>query len=285
MMYQIVFFIQTMDKKCTLKKPPDQQMIECIKCKKLYDQEDFPQCKSGYQRFCKVCKNSYERERRRNNSERTKELSRQEYLRRKARVQTNMRPQLETKKCTICSELKNANDFYYHKARGMYRAECKVCSSIRRKNYYIDNKDKIIAQTSQYKKNRIDNDVIFKLETRLRNRVYMAFTSQSEPKKQRTWKYIGCKPYFFKDWIEFQLYDGMTMNNYGTLWHIDHVIPCSSFDLRDDEEAKKCFNWSNCRPYLCKKNLTKSKKRIPHEELFQEIKASVFMKQHKSGIS
>ena len=55
--------------------------------------------------------------------------------------------------------------------------------------------------------------------------------------------------------------------NQGTYWDIDHVIPCSNFNLEQDEDIKKCFNWKNLRPCEKKENYKKNK-----EELIEEIK-------------
>ena len=40
----------------------------------------------------------------------------------------------------------------------------------------------------------------------------------------------------------------MSWTNQGTYWDIDHVLPCSNFNLEQDEDIKKCFNWKNLRP-------------------------------------
>jgi len=147
-----------------------------------------------------------------------------------------------------------------------------------RRKHYEKNKAKIIKQTSDYTRKRIKNDPEFKLLKNMRCRVYVAFTSQNQVKKERTCRYLGCTKSFFQKWIRFQLYDGMTMGNYGSIWHIDHVIPCASFDLSKKEDIYKCFNWKNCRPYLSHKNLSKSDAIDMKEYLFQEIKANRFTK-------
>lgn len=67
----------------------------------------------------------------------------------------------------------------------------------------------------------------------------------------------------------------MTMENYGRMWHIDHVMPCSSFDL---DNMKECFNWKNMRPFKKEKNLKKSSKIDKYQIVLQELKAIIFAK-------
>jgi hypothetical protein len=50
----------------------------------------------------------------------------------------------------------------------------------------------------------------------------------------------------------------MTFENYGKLWHIDHTVPCSKFDLKDSEERMKCFHWTNLKPMLAHENRSKN---------------------------
>ena len=39
--------------------------------------------------------------------------------------------------------------------------------------------------------------------------------------------------------------------------HIDHILPCASFDLTDSKEQKKCFHYSNLQPLWAEDNLRK----------------------------
>ena len=48
-------------------------------------------------------------------------------------------------------------------------------------------------------------------------------------------------------------------NNYGE-WHLDHVKPCSSYNLTNETEIKECFNWKNYQPLWKKDNMSKSNK-------------------------
>ena len=48
----------------------------------------------------------------------------------------------------------------------------------------------------------------------------------------------------------------MSWNNY-ELWHIDHIRPCSLFNLADPKEQKECFNYKNLQPLWAEENLSK----------------------------
>jgi hypothetical protein len=45
-------------------------------------------------------------------------------------------------------------------------------------------------------------------------------------------------------------------------WHIDHIKPCSSFDLSKEEEQLACFHYTNLQPLWWHENLKKSNKII-----------------------
>lgn len=50
----------------------------------------------------------------------------------------------------------------------------------------------------------------------------------------------------------------MTWENQGKNgWEIDHIRPCSSFNLEDPEEQRKCFNYKNLQPLWAKDNMIK----------------------------
>ena len=70
----------------------------------------------------------------------------------------------------------------------------------------------------------------------------------------------------------------MTIENYGTVWQIDHCLAVASFNLLDENDMKKCFNWINLRPMYSSENNSKNAKTDCHLYLLQEVKAKYFLK-------
>lgn len=75
--------------------------------------------------------------------------------------------------------------------------------------------------------------------------------------------FIGCPKEELMLHIQAQFRRGMAWNNYGSVWHIDHILPCSAFDLTKIEEQRRCFHYSNLQPMFAKENRVKSDKILP----------------------
>ena len=70
----------------------------------------------------------------------------------------------------------------------------------------------------------------------------------------------------------------MTIENYGSVWTIDHCLAITSFNLLDENDIKKCFNWINLRPMYVKDNIIKGEKIDHYLYLLQEVKAYQFIR-------
>ena len=53
-------------------------------------------------------------------------------------------------------------------------------------------------------------------------------------------------------YLESQFTDGMTWENYGDLWVIDHIKPTHLFNPWNEDELKVCYSYKNTRPLLKK---------------------------------
>ena len=94
---------------------------------------------------------------------------------------------------------------------------------------------------------------------RLNRRIRTALQAHCLGKVQQTVEYIDCSIDYLKKWFESQFTDKIGWHNINE-WHIDHVKPCSSFDLPDTAQQHECFNWKNLRPCLVSENLMKRDK-------------------------
>lgn len=114
-----------------------------------------------------------------------------------------------------------------------------------------DEQRRLIAQRAH---ERYHTEPQYMLKARLRNRIRRMV--ERSKAYGRTSQIIGCSFDVFKAHIQSQFTQGMAWNNYGR-WHIDHIIPCASFDLTNREEVLRCFHFTNLRPLWDKANRAK----------------------------
>jgi len=136
------------------------------------------------------------------------------------------------------------------------------------KKYLLKNQDKIKKQkqmwhrlnrqkTNKIRKIKLKNNINYKISEYLRSRIWHSL--RGNPKLETTLRLIGCSIEKLKNHLEKQFTKGMSWLNYGK-WHIDHIIPCISFDLSKLSEQKKCFHYTNLQPLWAKENLSKNDK-------------------------
>ena len=107
---------------------------------------------------------------------------------------------------------------------------------------------------TDYVRNRRTNDVQFKLTTLLRHRLYMALKSNS--KTGSAVHDLGCTVEELKKYLESKFQQGMSWDNHGK-WHIDHILPLSSFNLSDREQLIKACHFTNLQPLWAEENMKK----------------------------
>lgn len=150
--------------------------------------------------------------------------------------------------------------FYYqnHEKELNYSRKYHKENKEKEKEYRIENKIKIRTYFRKYEKERYYNDPKFKIRLNLRKRLNKSLKNKS--KKSLSIKtLINCSLEELKIHLERQFQEGMSWENYGK-WHIDHIKPCSSFDLTDLEQQKQCFNYTNLQPLWATDNIRKSNK-------------------------
>ena len=191
-------------------------------------------------------------------------------------------------KCSKCGKIKPLSAFHKKKSTKYgIRSTCKECAARERKAYYEDNKEKEFATHSVYEnanrgainakraerrrnsldyykkhhryvKRRLKEDVDFLLIYRLRNRAVRAF-EVSGCKSVFTYRELfGCSIPEYRKYIEGLFDEDMNWEGFlNREIHIDHIIPCSYFDLSKPENQLICFHYLNTRPLWAKENLSK----------------------------
>jgi len=137
-----------------------------------------------------------------------------------------------------------------------------------KKEYYLDNREKLLGRQKQYNlenkpkrnayvSNKRKTDLAFALTDNLRTRLKQALNGKNKSKS--TLKLLGCTVKYLIQHLEKQFQPGMNWEN-RHLFHIDHIRPCSSFDLTDPKQQSECFNYKNLQPLWAQDNMVKGAK-------------------------
>ena len=146
-------------------------------------------------------------------------------------------------------------------AKLVYQKEQRLNKPDYMKNYRIQNKEKIRQAANKWQKNKYYTDISYRLRSILQKRIVA--TLKGHYKSESTIKLLGCSIEEFKTHLESQFDKDPRLNweTYGPKgWHIDHIIPCASFDLSDPEQQKICFHYTNMQPLWWDLNIAKSNK-------------------------
>lgn len=178
-------------------------------------------------------------------------------------------------KCKECSKQEGNASYYKHRekrlqAKSEYSEKNKEVIQSRNQyqytknkekrllyqhEYHQNNKEKIKNYRREYMRNKCKTDIQTKMKINLSNRMRKFFNK----KGNRTIDFIGCSIDQLKIHLESKFKEGMNWENYGLYgWHVDHIRPCTSFDLSKKEEQEKCFHYTNLQPLWAEENIKKS---------------------------
>lgn len=105
-----------------------------------------------------------------------------------------------------------------------------------------------------------------KFKRAMRNAVKRITRIAKVKKEGRTIEFLGCSMLHARRHIEKQFKQGMHWNNHGTVWHIDHIIPISKFDLTDPVQRKRANHFTNLQPLYAAENMKKGNRILkPHQ--------------------
>ena len=97
----------------------------------------------------------------------------------------------------------------------------------------------------------------------VRGRLYNAVSLIKSKRKgnyRKSEKMLGCTLIQLQEHIQKQFSNGMTWNNHGKVWHVDHIIPLSKFNLFDASQYLLATHYTNLQPMWAKDNRVKSDK-------------------------
>jgi hypothetical protein len=160
-----------------------------------------------------------------------------------------------------------------HNQRAMDRIKnCPIARNkkdIATKRWRTENADRLKLYKSEYMQQykrtdkykayikRARQNPLNKMKSNLRKRM-RDFLKKAASETMSISGLIGCNSLEFKHHIEKQFKRGMTWGNYGTHWHVDHILPCASFDHTDKKQVAQCWHYTNLRPLRAMENMLKS---------------------------
>jgi hypothetical protein len=115
------------------------------------------------------------------------------------------------------------------------------------------------SELAAYMRHKRNSDPAFAVADRLRRRINGLLKKHCATKAGGLCALSGCTVGQLVDHIERQFAPGMTWENKG-LWHIDHIVPCSAFDLTDESQQAVAFHYTNLRPAWASDNQRKHAK-------------------------
>jgi hypothetical protein len=179
--------------------------------------------------ICKECNNNTRKEKYNTDEEhRIKIIERVSTFKHNKVVEKQKQKEVEigigNKKCSNCNIIKSEISFRYN------RLKCKDCER---------------------------DEPLEKFKRTIRSRIISALNK----KQKHTIEYLGCS---IDNYLKWLLYNDNNYNleNRGSEWHIDHIIPLSHFNLENEEQQLIAFNWRNTMPLSVKENLSKNNKII-----------------------
>lgn len=228
----------------------------CTNCKEEQTEADFEIGSNN----CKTCRNDKKKQRL---NKYAKEMPDQKMCKKCCELQSSDNFRLGENVCYECTKSKlyewrqdNAEQFH------------KICAKYRSKDGYQEKNNK-------YKRDNYNNNP--QERKRRHYRMYLRDYIFRGKVSKKIDTIVGLSQEQMRDWLEFNFKPGMTWDNYGTFWNLDHVKPCCAFDLTEKQEIYNCFSWKNTLPVYCKENLEKFNKVGEHDASYVEKRGELFM--------
>lgn len=159
--------------------------------------------------------------------------------------------------------------------RELSTGRCIVCKSDRSKKYYSENKEKIKKRAVELMKTKYSKDPKFKAAKIARTHLQRVISYAKLSKNKGTFDILGYTAEEFRLNMESKFKDGMSWENYGSDWHVDHIKAVALFDLIDLKDVALVNSLDNLEPVFVNDHKIKTiqdiikirKKKIMDKEL------------------
>lgn len=218
-----------------------------------------------------------------NNIQKIREIGRVYYHKNKEKLRDRKNPN----KKDICKRYREKNKEKERIRHKIYNSkpENKERVRVNQRKYYKINAEKIKLRKRLWRKNNLEkaqkikkrhkekdpikyaekvntnlrkkynSNILFKICCVLRSNIRCAL--RNNYKTGKSLELLGCSVNEFKKHLESKFTTDMNWSNYGKTWEIDHIIPCTAWDLSNINAQKKCFNFSNQQPLDATENVKK----------------------------
>jgi hypothetical protein len=247
---------------------PYKNIFDLIEYQKRYRARNLQKLKNiGRQHYLKNRKDYILRSKRHKlaNPRKTKELARLYYQRKQDAIKKRMREYYQKNSERIKARVrlravkkphlkKESDRRSYQKHRlkrleqqRLYWSENRPRLLARQKLWREKNPDKIKASFAAYIKTHPEAKVCMNLRIRL-NKIL----GNKTPRNLSVFNLVGCSLSTLRRHIENQFSGDMSWTNRGKVWHVDHIIPISLYENKNDAN-----HYSNLRPMLAKINISR----------------------------
>jgi hypothetical protein len=202
-------------------------MKKCNKCNKEKDFNNFYKKKTssdGYNNICIECRKEYNKEK--------KENIQNYYLENKEQYKNNSKKYYSNNK-----DIVKQNVNVWQKSNPSLVKDYSKKWSYNNREYF-----------KKWRQNQWNNNPNFRLRIILGNRLNEIIKKSKTYKTNNIISLLGCTLEECKVYLEKQFLPEMNWNNHGVVWEIDHIKPCSLFDLTKEEKQKECFHFTNLQP-------------------------------------
>jgi len=126
------------------------------------------------------------------------------------------------------------------------------------KDYAKNNHDRLLTYKNNYNRTKYATDIEHRLRVCFGSNLYNSLKHKKGGQKWET--IVGYTLEQLMEHLESKFDDKMTWENYGTYWHVDHIVGVANFNYTsyEDEAFKKCWSLENLQPLYGPDNLRKS---------------------------